>query len=149
MKKNVLSVLFLILGLALGSIAIASASSAIVELKPLPDNYLESEIPGMVAAIGQNGKKGYITLKDSESPYTPEGIIVPVYDKDCKTVIDSFLIGGPDVYIMYGDNEGNGFVEFAGNKVPIDEFDDYCKENNIEPPRSLGNIPDLTERAKQ
>jgi hypothetical protein len=68
-----------------------------------------SDVPDLVAVVGENGVDGYIT-KDAfiggEAPQSPEEALkwqasassttVPVYAEDGTTVVDSFTIDGPN-----------------------------------------------------
>lgn len=79
-----------------------------------------SDLPDLIAAVGEQGRHGYITREafmGGPAPSSPgealaaqekaEAVTVPVYAEDGTTVIDTFTITGPnDGQIMQESGEG-------------------------------------------
>jgi len=58
-------------------------------------------MPDLVATLATNGEVGYTSLEDStralkslEKEPNPDGIPIPVYAKDGKTVVGEYIVGG-------------------------------------------------------
>ncbi len=127
-KRKIFMSVFLAIGFLLGT-AFVFANADVVELKPIGQ-------PEMVAALGINGNEGYLLSKDIDNlPYTAKGITVPVYEKDGKTAIDSFLVGGCDPkqpVVAYFIHAEKGIMVLYGDvHMTLSEFTEKAKNDKL------------------
>lgn len=123
--------LITILSVSLISLAVLTATIFAV----VSSSQTVKKIDGMVAVEGVGGKTGYAKEEDMNRAYTPEGVMIPVYDKDCKTVIDEFKLGGyeesaPVVAIVYDQEKGITLL-YKDSWITLEEFHKRAKQDGL------------------